>query len=148
MCVPKFNPPHSRLIDTRSAREYTTDLFPLQLAGVHTTEYKGAVSAYFESRDCVRIREGRAKKCVTLRDHGSFVFNYLREVLLGMVCHWPNRFFAKIVDSFLAKTRNDGAKVRLHLSLASHSLFANLEPCGIGNPAGAHMRAVLNEFHD
>jgi hypothetical protein len=29
----------------------------------------------------------------------------------GVHTNWPDRFFAKIVDSFLAKTKNDGARV-------------------------------------
>jgi hypothetical protein len=30
---------------------------------------------------------------------------------VGVHANWPDRFFAKIVDSFLAKTRNNGARV-------------------------------------
>jgi hypothetical protein len=29
----------------------------------------------------------------------------------GVHANWPDRFFAKIIDSLLTKTRNDGARV-------------------------------------
>lgn len=55
-----------------------------------------------------------ARYQVPVRENGGRVWRAMEEFDTsgdGVHANWPDRFFAKIVDSLLSKTRNHGARV-------------------------------------